>query len=329
MPSERNGENRLLCYRNSTRRKAKKNKDSQESAHSKLEANGREHHAQPEVENQPQEGNEHGKLNPEQSKESKDNEPKESKDNEPKESKDNEPKESKGNAVRPNEHLSERQSDNKKESADWMSEKERAILDDMYESGDFDGVASDGKYSDVEPQKGKDHLPTKKTGSFDGERGNSTFHPNSPDAQAILDQYGKDGVEYKNGKPDFLPFSTHSSPWGDVDSNVTIGHMTGNRTNPTSEYGRRKDAHDVNSDLGNYEQADNELASKMNKENPDLALTGKDIEKWRNDNDLTWHELPDGESMQLVPTDLHDACRHSGGKSEMNYRQAWGALYVD
>lgn len=214
----------------------------------------------------------------------------------------------------------------KLKSDDWMDPDDRAYLNSLYDSGELVPTV---QYSSIEPKEPTKHLPTEKTGSFDDERGNSTFHPNDPKAQEVLRNYGQDGVDYHNGDPDFTPFSTHDSPWGDVDSNVKIGHMTDQRENPSYEYGRRKDAHDPDADLGNFAQADNALAEKLNSENPDRNLNGKDIEDWRKANGLTWHEIPDGESMQLIPADLHDACRHSGGVSEQRYLQAMGNYWPE
>lgn len=215
----------------------------------------------------------------------------------------------------------------KLEPDDGMNPDDRADQNSLYDSGILEPTI---QYSSIEPKEPTKYLPTEKTGHFDGERGNSTFHPNDPKAQEVLQDYGQDGVDYHNGYPDFTPFSTHESPWGDVDSNVKIGHMTDQRENPSSEYGRRKDAHDPNADLGNFAQADNALADKLNSDNPDLKkLEGKDIENWRKANDLTWHEIPDGESMQLVPTDLHRACPHGGGASEQKYLQAMGNYWPE
>ena len=159
------------------------------------------------------------------------------------------------------------------------------------------------------------HLPTEKTGSFSGERGNSDFTPKDAAAKAKLQEFGADHVSYKNGYPDFSPFTKiQDEKIGKVDGQVEIGHMTTHRQNPTSEFGRRTDSHDPTAELGNFSQADNELAKKLNAENG-TNLTGKDIAEMRERNQLTWHEVEDGKTMQLVPTEIHDACRHSGGVS--------------
>ena len=102
--------------------------------------------------------------------------------------------------------------------------------------------------------------------------------------------------------------------------------MTDNRKNPTWEFGRRPSgtSHDPNYDLGNFAQADNSLLERIRETYPDATVD--DIVAFRESNNLTWHECADGKTMQLVPTEIHDACRHSGGVSEMKYRMAWGDI---
>ena len=172
-----------------------------------------------------------------------------------------------------------------------------------------------------DPVKPTAHLP-QNTGSFSGEIGNSDFVPNNSAALAKMKEYGMESVPYRNNDADFTACSKHASPWGTVDGKVEIGHMTDQRNNGTWEYGRRPQgtSHDPNYDIGNFAQADNEVAKQFK----DLGVTGDDIEKYRKANKLIWHESADGKTMMLVPEEIHEACRHSGGVSEMKYRMAWG-----
>ena len=161
----------------------------------------------------------------------------------------------------------------------------------------------------------KPHTPTERTGFFRGERGNSDFVPKDARAAEKLNAFGTDHVTYKKGYPDFSPFTKfHDDVLGDIDGQVQIPHMTEHRQNPHYEYGRRTDGHDPHASPGNFSQADNELAEKLNKEKG-TSLTGEDIQKLREENNLTWHEVEDGKTMQLLPAEIHDACRHSGGVS--------------
>ena len=161
----------------------------------------------------------------------------------------------------------------------------------------------------------KPNLPTEESGRFTGERGNSDFIPNSQKAREAMRSFGADSVKYVNGYPDFSPFTVvHDDVLGTVDGRVEIGHMTPDRPNPKYAFGRRTDGHAADEDLGNFAQADNELAKALNERNG-TALTGKDIQEMRKRNKLTWHEVEDGKTMHLVPTRIHAACPHSGGVS--------------
>lgn len=215
---------------------------------------------------------------------------------------------------------------------------EQAVIAEMDQNGELDIPEEDPTLD--EPEFGTPHLPTEATGTFEGERGNSAFVPSSEEARAAMAEYGQDSVEYVNGEPDFSPFTQHETPYGDMSCEVEIGHMTTDRSNPSWEYGDRRPAgtsHDPNYDLGNFAQADNALVDRAIEQNPGLvegkspeevaqlrADMASEIESWRTSNGLTWHETTDGTTMQLVPTSIHDACRHSGGVSTMRTVQAYG-----
>lgn len=208
---------------------------------------------------------------------------------------------------------------------DWnissLTESEQQTVKDLADSGEIDiPMVSDGK---LEPEHSELHLPDE-SGEFLGEKGNSEFVPSKAEAIEEMGKYGRESVEYKDNYPDFTPFTTHESPWGALDCQVEIGHMTDNRENGAWEFGDRPRGagHDFHYDLGNFAQADNALLYQLRELNPNATV--KDIVDFRKDNKLTWHECADGKTMQLVPTVIHDACRHSGGVSEMKYRMAMG-----
>lgn len=212
---------------------------------------------------------------------------------------------------------------------DWartsLKPSEEAVLHDMEEKGEI--TIPEMNFAEM-PQPPAAHLPTEATGKFEGERGNSAFVPNSPEALSRMAEYGRSSVEYRSNNPDFSPFATHETPWGSLNCQVEIGHMTDQRQNPTWEGGRRPSgtSHDPSYDLGNFAQADNSLLAEIQKEHPEV--TAKDVQAFRKQNGLTWHECADGKTMQLVPTEIHDACRHSGGVSEMSYRMEIGSIDV-
>ena len=106
---------------------------------------------------------------------------------------------------------------------------------------------------------------------------------------------------YSNGYPDFLPFTTQTTPWGIIQFSEEIGHMTESRV----------------------------FCDKINRRNPDLKLTLTQFRSWYKRAKLTIHECADGKTVQLVPTAIHDACCHSGGVSEQKYRSAMGDICLD
>ena len=134
-------------------------------------------------------------------------------------------------------------------------------------------------------------------GHWEGERGNSKWFTNrdeipknpltNPDGLTwgqILDKYGIDGIEFKNGEPDFSPVAKGT---------VEIDHFTDNR------YGKG----------GNFDQACERLAEQR-------GCTKEEVKAWMKENKYTWHERSDCKTMDKVPTEIHGNIRHSGGISE-------------
>lgn len=76
----------------------------------------------------------------------------------------------------------------------------------------------------------------------------------------------------------------------------------------------------------NFTQADEKLAEQLNN-SPELAhkfgmvpgeITWKQKEKYRRANKLTWHELNDLKTIQLVLTEINSKFGHLGGVGEIN-----------
>ncbi len=129
-------------------------------------------------------------------------------------------------------------------------------------------------------------------GNWDGFRGNSEWRPDreavptryNPEALTwgqILDKYGIDGIEYKDGDPDFSPVSK---------GEVEIEDFTDDRPS-------------------NFAQADEALAKQR-------GCSPEEVKQWREENGYTWHECRDCKTMQKVPREIHNNMDHSGGVSE-------------
>ncbi|KHD37946.1 hypothetical protein NL50_00085 [Clostridium acetobutylicum] len=144
---------------------------------------------------------------------------------------------------------------------------------------------------------------------FEGPRGESLCTlkpPPDPELSKILDGAGIDGIEYRNGVPDFTPVSK---------ANIEIEHMVGGKLKMGTK------AREIN-----FVQADKKLAEQLNN-SPELArkfgmepgeISVKDIRNFRKKNKYTWHELNDCKTIQLVPSKINNAFGHVGGVGEIN-----------
>ena len=139
-------------------------------------------------------------------------------------------------------------------------------------------------------------------GKSSGDRGESMFIPTADRVREILRNKGLEGINYKDGIPDFNPIS---------EAKVTIQGMSQHRLSQMGENGERI--------VGNYEKADTECAKAWNLEQRDGKddWTHQDVKKWREANEYTWHEHNDMKTCSLVPTEVHKVCSHLGGVSEI------------
>ncbi len=139
-------------------------------------------------------------------------------------------------------------------------------------------------------------------GKWSGDRGESMFIPTADKVREILRNKGLEGINYKDGIPDFNPIS---------EAKVTIQGMSQHRLSQMGENGERI--------VGNYEKADTECAKAWNLEQRDGKddWTHQDVKKWREANEYTWHEHNDMKTCSLVPTEVHKVCNHLGGVSEI------------
>ena len=149
-----------------------------------------------------------------------------------------------------------------------------------------------------------DRTPTTENphGKWSGDRGESMFVPTDDRLRELLQSKGVEGINYKDAIPDFGPIA---------EAKVTIQGMSQHRLSQMGENGERI--------VGNYEKADIECAKAWNLEQRDGKedWTNKDVKKWRVANGYTWHEHNDMKTCYLVPTEVHDVCRHLGGVSEI------------
>ena len=168
-----------------------------------------------------------------------------------------------------------------------------AIIGTVY--GGAEGYDFYQKYNTPYTQYDARLMQTPKNGNggrWSGTRGESDFILDDPIVLADGTKIYK--VTYQNAVPDFSPFQQ---------AQVKIPRMTNQRYGPG----------------GNFEQADTALAEYWTKiEFSGKTWTAREVEIYRTDNNLTWHEMSNMESMQLVPRDVNQRFTHYGGVAEYN-----------
>ncbi|MBP3796639.1 MAG: HNH endonuclease [Ruminococcus sp.] len=131
-------------------------------------------------------------------------------------------------------------------------------------------------------------------GQWSGARGESDFVLKEP--LVLSDGTKITKITYKNAVPDF-------STYAKAEVKIT---MTKDR------YSIKKDGI-----VGNFEKADQALAEHWTKiKYKGKSWTAREIAQYRTDNKLTWHEMNNMESIQLVPTDVNSTFGHLGGVRE-------------
>ena len=133
-------------------------------------------------------------------------------------------------------------------------------------------------------------------GHWSGDRGESDYIYDRPKTIRISeDRYvtveAGTKVTYRNCVPDFSQFQV---------AEVTIPSMTNSRSR-------------------NFNQADKALAELWTKtQHNGRSWTARQVEAYRTSNGLTWHEMNNMKSMQLVPTEVNAGFGHLGGVAEYN-----------
>lgn len=149
---------------------------------------------------------------------------------------------------------------------------------------------------------------------YEGARGESKYIPSNRSAEGIvviviLSEYGLNGIEYRNGEPDFEVCS---------EAIVAVKAMTENRDDYYDLNGERQ--------LGNFSQADIELAKiwKFEEKDGRKDWKARGVLNYRKVNGFTWHEKCDTETMVLVRLEINAYFKHIGGCSECRLRDADG-----
>ena len=143
------------------------------------------------------------------------------------------------------------------------------------------------KYSLYETRIKNTPSTESRNGHWEGERGESKFISDDIRVKTQLEKHNVNGVEYRNGMPDFSPFTV-----GEVKIEITSNRKF------------------------NFKESDEKLAQIWSQRD-NKVWTSKDIENWRKVNVYTWHELNDMETMQLIPSIINTPIfKHFGGVGE-------------
>lgn len=159
-------------------------------------------------------------------------------------------------------------------------------------SGGAEGLDFYNKFGAPYSQYNARLVQTPKDGSgghWDGDRGESKFILDKPITCSNGTKVSE--ITYHNAIPDFSPYAK---------AQVDIPTMTNNRAD-------------------NFRYGDEILAKYWSK----IGFEGKtwsarDISLYRSENGLTWHEMNNMKSMQLVPTEINATWSHLGGVGEYN-----------
>ena len=163
---------------------------------------------------------------------------------------------------------------------------------------DKDKIIADIAFSNVR----KERLP-RSNGVWSGEPGDSTWIPdddyivkiNGEDKPMLQlkEMYGFDGIEYKDGSPDFSPFED------EILNNVTLDSFSSDRTGPN----------------GTYTQALESISEQ-------LDIPEKEISDYMDANGLTFHECRDRHTVEFIPGDINAEFPNTGGIGVQNAIEA-------
>lgn len=193
--------------------------------------------------------------------------------------------------------------------SDWFSVISEVVsvetTEIFCEAESMEGLTTNTESLDKSITKDITHRTPESNGEWTGERGNSTWIPDhdyippeksrnpenpysNPDNLTwgeILEKYGIEGIEFKDGFPDFSPISKGTV---EIDNFEPGGTDAMNR---------------------NFAKADIALAEQK-------GCTPAEVKQWREDNNYTWHECEDQKTMQKVPNEVHANIPHDGGRSQ-------------
>jgi NAD+--asparagine ADP-ribosyltransferase len=135
-------------------------------------------------------------------------------------------------------------------------------------------------------------------GEWTGKRGESKYIPSDEEIKTELAKHGLDGIEYRNGIPDFSEVA---------EATVEIENMSDDRDS-------------------NFKQCDQKCAEQWSEEGKDgkTDWTARDVRNWRRDNGYSWHERNDMKTCDLILPKINVYFGHLGGVAECKKAKSRG-----
>ncbi|HBB14458.1 MAG TPA: hypothetical protein DCZ76_09295 [Treponema sp.] len=177
----------------------------------------------------------------------------------------------------------------------------------------------------------------KPKGKWTGKPGNSTFIPaDIPENKKIIDylhECGLEGVDYKDGVPDFFFLSEKTVEIPDMTEHMFNAKDVVNAPFQIKPKDIRPDGQP-----GNFEQAYQALANKFNDEEKDERIdwTVRDVREWAKKNKeihggqtLTIHEMSDMKTCEFIRYYVHRFFNHSGGREECRIRDEQNGRWAE
>lgn len=176
-----------------------------------------------------------------------------------------------------------------------------------------------------------------------GEKGNSLRTPKDKlgELSQLLNNFGVEGIPYVNGDVDFsqvskyeIEFSDAEKLYTDLGKTIKFGDlMTENAMKTRAQFNRiirTKWQSMAKQQIVDRIITDNQFAKDFSDKtgvDTDVIKKVSHLDSELKRNGLTLHETTDCKKVQFVPTQIHDAFKHTGGTAEMLERLINGDIH--
>ena len=196
------------------------------------------------------------------------------------------------------------------------SEKVEDVQNYQEEDAITEEAADDSDY-DADYAEAIAHTPIN-NGEWSDKRGESIWKPYDSDVCDTLEKYGMDGVEYRNGYPDFEPCSSFEVHLDEseytIRNNKQFEKCNDLLADHFSDKAMELAGIDCEEPLMNKAYREYMMDTFKCSED-ELEDIQSALDEGEKPYGYTWHHDTTSGRMLLVPTDIHTAARHKGGQS--------------